>query len=535
MNWVMIMLKALFKKQLLEFLASMLVKNNGKDKKPGTKIIFGVLMCFAFLSFMLMFASMAYMLAPLLDSTDKWLYFSIFGILATLIGIFGSVFTTYNTIYEAKDNDMLLSMPIPERLILLTRMTGVYFSALLFESFVLIPVTAVSAFTGHLDGASLAVCIINIPVMPLVALSISCIFGWVLAAFSSRLRNKSLISVFFSIVFFAVYYFVAMRLNLIINEIIYNAGNIGEKIKTFLYPFYKMGKGCEGDILSYLLFLAFCITLFGIIYAVLSVGFIKITTAKKGMKKIRYEEKNVKRRSARLAFLKKELLYLKSSPVYMLNCAIGSVGLLIITAMFIVKGKDFLGLISTVQVSDDALSVVVCILGCFIASSNNLTSPSISLEAKNLWLLKSVPVEVTDMFFGKIMMHILVTGIPLAVFSISSSVILENSVVMTVLSLVASELFVSVCAATGLAFNLIFPKTEWTNEAAPVKQSVSSMLGMFFGMILTIVCIVGCFISGSFIPAEIYLILLVLFFAVLFIFISKWLENKGKKLFSDIN
>lgn len=534
MNWVIIMFKALLKKQLLEFFSGMFNRNNGKSNKSGSKAVFIALMAFVFMSFLFMFASMAYMLVPILEGEGKWIYFSVFGILATLLGIFGSVFVTYNTLYEAKDNDLLLSMPIPERMILFTRITGLYLSALLFEALVLIPATAVAALTGNLNGTAIALCVVNIPVLPLAALSISCVFGRILGMVSSRLRNKSLISVLFSIVFFAVYYFVAMRLNLIINEIIYNAEHIGEQIKSFLYPFYKLGLGCTGDAVSYLLFAACCLIVFAAVYAYLSVGFIKIVTSKKGMKKVRYKEKAVKKKSVRLAFLKKELLYLKSSPAYMLNCAIGSVGLLILTVMFIVKGKDVINMISAVQMSADTLSIIVCALGCFAASANNLTAPSISLEAKNLWLLKSVPAEIRDIFLGKILMHILVTGIPLAVFSIVSSVILENSVFVTALTLIISELFVALCAEAGLVFNLIFPKTDWTNETAPIKQSISSTLGMFFGLILTVIFIGGAFLLGTLIAAELYLAVLGVFFAVSAALIFRWLCAGGVQRFSDI-
>ena len=44
-----------------------------------------------------------------------WLYFAIMGLMAILLGAFGSVFNTYSGLYLAKDNDLLLSMPIPVR------------------------------------------------------------------------------------------------------------------------------------------------------------------------------------------------------------------------------------------------------------------------------------------------------------------------------------------------------------------------------------------------------------------------------------
>lgn len=55
-----------------------------------------------------------------------WLYFALMGLLAILLGSFGSVFNTYSGLYLAKDNDLLLSMPIPVNAIMGARLLSVY-------------------------------------------------------------------------------------------------------------------------------------------------------------------------------------------------------------------------------------------------------------------------------------------------------------------------------------------------------------------------------------------------------------------------
>lgn len=42
--------------------------------------------------------------------TEKmgWLYWCLMGLIAISFGVFGSVFNTYSSLYQAKDNDMLL-------------------------------------------------------------------------------------------------------------------------------------------------------------------------------------------------------------------------------------------------------------------------------------------------------------------------------------------------------------------------------------------------------------------------------------------
>ena len=55
------------------------------------------------------------------------------GLLAVLLGAFGSVFNTYSSLYLSKDNDLLLSMPIPVRSIMASRLLGVYLMGLMYS------------------------------------------------------------------------------------------------------------------------------------------------------------------------------------------------------------------------------------------------------------------------------------------------------------------------------------------------------------------------------------------------------------------
>lgn len=526
------MFKTLLKKQLLEFFSGFFMNaKTGKAHSKGSKAGFFCLLGFMIVSFLFMFFTFAYMLSPIVSAGFAWIYFSVLGILASLLGVFGSVFLTYNTLYEAKDNDFLLSLPIPSGMILFARMSGLYITTLAFESIVLIPCAVIYFIVAPFNIISCISVIVNLFVLPLFALSIACVLGWFIALFASRMRNKSIITVIFSIAFFAVYYVFAMRLNTIISMIIANAEEVGEGIKLYLYPLYKMGQGCAGDILSYLTFLFIVLAVFAVISRILSASFIKLATAKKGMKKKEYKEREVKKASSKLAFLKKEFLYFKSTPAYMLNCALGSV-LLIVFAVFAFVRKDELFLaLSFLPFPREGMSVIAGIVMCFIASTNNITSPSISLEAKNLWLLKSVPAKTDDIFFAKAMLHILVTGIPLIIANIIVAVAFAFSVPELLLCILFTMIFMSFCALTGLCINLIFPKMDWTNEAVPIKQSMSSLIGMFFGMLFTMLVIVLYFFLYPYLKPWLFLLLSSVLFAGLTALPVCWLRTKGRSRF----
>ena len=103
------MLKALIKKELLTIFAGILTnrKTNKRRSKGG---IIGMAVLFAFVIVSLGFAFAAYSLAfvDTLVPERSWLYMALIGLAALVLGLFGSVFSTYSTLYKAKDNEFLL-------------------------------------------------------------------------------------------------------------------------------------------------------------------------------------------------------------------------------------------------------------------------------------------------------------------------------------------------------------------------------------------------------------------------------------------
>ena len=150
------MVKTLLKKQFAEMFRSYLydTKKNKARSKAGTiaYIALFVLIMAGLLGGT--FGAMAYSLcAPLAAAGAGWLYFAIMSAIAFLLGIFGSVFTTYTGLYLSKDNDLLLSMPIPTGKIMLARLLGVYLMGLMYSAVVIVPAVIVYLVTVPFSAA----------------------------------------------------------------------------------------------------------------------------------------------------------------------------------------------------------------------------------------------------------------------------------------------------------------------------------------------------------------------------------------------
>ena len=104
------MLKILLKKQMAEVFRSYFYdakKNKARSKAAvAAYIVLFVVIMLGVLGGMFTLLALS-MSAPMAAAGMDWLYFALMGLLAILLGSFGSVFNTYSGLYLAKDNDLL--------------------------------------------------------------------------------------------------------------------------------------------------------------------------------------------------------------------------------------------------------------------------------------------------------------------------------------------------------------------------------------------------------------------------------------------
>lgn len=537
----MIMLNVLLRKQFAELFNQMFRKSAmGKSGKSGKGRTALYILLFAYLFAMMafLFYSMSGVLcAPLYEAGLGWLYFALIGIMATALGVVGSVFTTYSSLYQAKDNELLLSMPIPPRVILASRMVMVYLLGFVFEAVVWIPaVLQYFRAAGFTAGSAIAGLVLLF-LLPLLALVLSCILGWVIAVISARIPHNrgSIIIVILSLAFIAVYYYVCTKAYAYLQLILINSEAISAKIKAFLYPFYQMGYGAQGQFSSLLLFSAMLLAAFAVVELILSRSFIKLTTTRRGAAKVIYKEKAVTVTKPDAALLRKEFMRFTGSSTYMLNCGLGAVFTLVIAVFAVIKGDLLREVLSALPTSvEPVIPLILCALLASLSSMNTLTAPSISLEGNSLWLLQSLPVSPWQVLKAKLKLHLLVSGIPTFLCALVLVLVLQPGAAFGILIPVFSLLFVVLCAVLGLLLNLRFPALNYTNETAAVKQGLSVALGIFIPWgILVVFCLIYLPLHNI-LPTQLYLLLVILLTAAASALMLRTLMTKGAQRFQTL-
>ena len=531
------MTKALLKKQFLEVFA-WVYRDNKKGKNRDAKGIVMFLMLYIAVFAMLgyIFWMMASSLcAPLVSVGYGWLYTAIMSLVGITLGVFGSVFNTYSSLYNAKDNDLLLSMPISPSKILFIRLLGVYTTGLLYELLVMIPAVIAIFKYAKLGILGYIINLIIPFVLSVAVLAVSCVLGFLVALISSKIKRKNMITVVLSLAFIVGYYYVYMQAYKLLQAILANSEALGNKIKTIVYPLYHAGLASMGNISSMLIFTGITLAVFAVIYIVLSRSFLNITTTNKGAVKAKYKENALKVGNVKSALLKKEFRRFLSSPTYILNCGLGIIIMPVATVALIIKGSSVTYFLDAILGNNPQLTALLGAAAvCLMCTMNDMTAPSVSLEGKTIDIAKSLPINTYEVLKAKIKLHLYLTLIPAALLTAAVLWIIKPVWYFVLLIPLAVLGFVVLTAVLGLVLNLKMPNLNWTNEAVPVKQSMSVFIALFGGWALVFALCGLYFGVRNYINPTIYLITVTaILFAVSAVFM-RWLKTKGTKIFEEL-
>ena len=481
------MLSVLLKKQLTEIFRNYFY--NPKTNKARSKaavaayiVLFAVVMA-VILGGMFTVLSAA-LCTPLTAAGLDWLYFALMALLATLLGAFGSVFNTYSGLYLAKDNDLLLSMPIPVNTLMASRLLGVYLMGLMYSGVVMLPAVIVYWVATPAPAAAVIGGVLLVFLLSVFVLALSCALGWLVAKISQKLKNKSFITVVLSLAFFGAYYFFYFKAEDLLQELLRSAAVYGARIKGAAYPLYLLGRVGTGDITAMLTVSAVILALFAALWVLLRRSFIRIATATGQSAKRAYRERAAVRRSVSSALLSKELRRFTASPNYMLNCGMGVLLMPLAGFTLLWKGADIRAALGAALGAEAGayLSVMLTAALCMLAAMNDMAAPSVSLEGKSLWLLQSLPVTPWQVLRAKLQFQLLLTAIPVLVCLVCAVIALPMAAAETALMAVLTLLFVVFSALLGLTLGLKMPHLHWTSELAPIKQSACVAITLLGGV-----------------------------------------------------
>lgn len=532
------MLKALIKKQITEIFRSYYYDSKkNKARSKGGVIAYFLLFAFLMIGVVgAMFIGIAKTLCSgLAGANMDWLYFTIMGGMSIFLGIFGSVFNTQATLYKAKDNDLLLSMPIPVHYVLLSRLAAVLCMSIMYSWIIIIPTEIVFFMQRGFAAPWLLGCAAQLIIIPLLVSVLTCLLGFVVAKIGSKLKNKSIASVLVSLIGLGLYYFFYYRAQVIIQDIVAHAAEYGAKIKGSAYALYLFGRVGEGNPLAVAVYSAAALLLCAVTLYVLTKSFLKITTAGNGAQKRKENKADWKSRSAFGTLLNKEFKKFTATPNYMLNCGLGILILPAAGVFLLIKGNTFISsLIVSFEGRSDTVPVLFCAAAVTVNAMIDTAAPSVSLEGKGLWQLQALPVRPWDVLKAKAGIQILLGSVPMLFCGICGVVIIPATLPQKVLLVVFPLIATMFSAFFGLFFGLKMPTFGWTNEIVPIKQSAAVTIALFGMMLLGVAMGAAYLAVGYRVGATAFLAAVAALFAVATALLIGWMKKKGSAVFAAL-
>lgn len=442
-----------------------------------------------------------------------------------------TVFKVKGTIFGFKDYDMVMSMPVSTGGIAVSRLILLYCVNMLFVVIVMIPMMIAYGILVKPSILFYLVGFFTLFFIPLIPIIIASFLGTIITYVASKFRHSNFMNILMSIGFFVAIIGLSFSLGKSDSgqELVNISWALTDQVNS-IYPLAGMYTKavCNYDVLALLSFLAISFVAFLLYSFIIGKVFKRINTSiMTGTYRSNYKMGELSQSSQGKALYVKELKRYFSSTIYVLNTGFGIVILTIstIALIFVDLQKLLNGQMSTqMLVSSGPMFISFCIVTCCT------TMASISLEGKNLWVIKSSPVTPKTIFLAKIAVNLTVIA-PALIDAVLICIILKFSILHSIVIV----LVIMVCAAFtilfGLIVNLKLPNFNWTTEVAVVKQSAAAMIAIFTGMgIVGLQFVLLYFISSFYYAYVLYICLMAIVDIALYKVLMVW----GQKRFTTL-
>ena len=401
-------------------------------------------------------------------------------------------------IFQKNSYDIISSFPVQNSTIVISRFVRLYVENVLLTIGVMLP--AIVVF-GVLEKPSWFFYVIGMIVMlfiPFVPITISVFGGTLIKAISSRAKHKNLISVLLSVALIVGLMVGSMQLSVSAEEIdiemLKNMLNVVLGLINSIYPpaIWLGNAMLTGDFAMCFVCICGGLLIFGVVIGLVSMNYTWIcdgifsTSAKHD-----YQMEKLERNHMLGALYKREFKRYFASSVYVTNTIVSPImGMLFAGAMLFVTPEQLeavavefyaqSGIMLQIRsMLPMALATVFCVLP--------ITAVSISMEGKQWWIVKTLPIRAKDLLDSKLLMNLSVLapfyGLSVIMVSIGQKVSLMELVWIILLPLMT----ILFSCVFGQTVNLKMAVFDWENEVTVVKQSASAFVGgivPFFVMLM---------------------------------------------------
>ena len=483
-------------------------------KNKGKAILIGLLLVYALGAFLFTFGFLFFDLADVLNQFGLINILLIYGfIYGTMLSIMYVLFRANGYLFNYKDYEILEPLPIRSKDVILAKttvmMVFIYFSIFIF----LAPIMFSYFYHGGFNLLSFILLLIGILMLPVIPLVLFSFVSLLIARITSKFRKSNILNVILLVAGFLGIMYLSISIqntgdvNPLLNqqEFMDNLGKVYPPVKWFVEGVH------DHNILSMLwLVLSHVLLFIGFIFGIQK---LVTSTNQRGLSKVTRKSNKkavAKERSILNTIVIKETRTFFNTPIYVFNIGFGPLIMIVLAIASLFFGDAIQNYMAQFVGAGLDFEIVFLIIIGFSMSMVYSTAVSLSLEGKNFWILKSLPINPKTIMHGKMLFNIYL-GLPAAIISmLIFSFNVEISMARLFLMVIVITTVSFAVTSLGSIINLYVPKFEYRNPTEVVKQSAGAMLGIFGGFgILILDGLLFYFVSKS-MSLEIGLVFIIL-------------------------
>lgn len=490
---------------------------DGKTKKTRTVALYIFIGIALLPTIFAIYAGLSYtveMLAPL-NQVGTVLALGFHG--ASIVTFLFSIFLIPSVFYFSKDSDILLALPLKPQTILSSKFMVCLAYEYLFELLILIPLLL--AYASHMEVSALFILfsiliIITLPIYPLVLSSLITMLIMRFVPFFKNRDRFNMIAGALTILLAFGFSFAMSNMSTNMDEntmlaLLISGNNSLIRLFSYLFPGIPFAANALIDfaILDLLIYLLIVIASFVVFlffgkyfYFKGVIGFSETGSNRKQLSTSAMDKAS-KKRSAVWTYTMKEYRLILRTPVYCINC-IGTI--VIIPIMFaIIYFSGDLGTI-TAQLPTNIVNqlpqylpyagMLGFALGIFLSNINSICSTAISREGNNAYIMKYIPMALGKQIEAKLLCGILVSTASLVICILGLYIVAPFlPVSFFLLSFVCALISIFFGNMLAIILDMSHPKLVWEQEAAAVKQNMTSIIGVIGSMLVAGLIVFICF------------------------------------------
>jgi len=438
--------------------------------------IFGVLAVFMI--------SFVYLLifADILNLENSAEYILPIGISA---GILFTIFTTMSTansyLFKNRDFDLLMSLPIKSRVVISSKFVNLLIINYITFAIVFFPTMAIYEIYNVTTVSLWLLAIPTFILVPLLPITISSFLSYLFGFITPKLKYKNIIIILFSLISLIT----IMTISMSASSLEENPGQFVHLIKNniLFVPGIFVYSGMVENIFNFLIFAGLSIIPFiGFIYLIGKTYLRTNARSNSSYVNKNFKMTTIKTTSQNKALIKKEIKRYFGSPMYVLNTIVGPIlATIMLFSMYFNFGTDLLGEMGADAEAKNIIVLIFTGIFTFMLGITSTTAASISIEGKQFWILKSLPVSEKQVFKAKAFINLMIT-IPFIIIDVILAFILfDLNIFQGLFMLVLPSMAALFMSYMGLYINLLFPRFDYESDVKAVKQSLSVIVTMFAG------------------------------------------------------